>query len=194
MNKLSNFLAKTQANIAAEEENKRLDAKRIEEEHNREVTRVQERQMLEEKLQAEVRMTEKKLEMEKAAGSTLAKLPKLKITKCNGTTADWVKFENMFITQFDSKPISDEEKCGYLLEMVSEKVRDKISNLKPSSIGYKTVWGRLKREYGQTKLVVNAHIDEVVNLPTVRGSSYEKILAFYEHLSKNYDALQQGLF
>jgi hypothetical protein len=35
----------------------------------------------------------------------------------------------MFITQVDSiKPISDEEKFGYLLEMVSGKVRDKISN------------------------------------------------------------------
>jgi hypothetical protein len=84
--------------------------------------------MLEEKLQAELRMTEKKLEMEKAARSTLAKLPKLKITQFNGTTADWVRFENMFITQVDSKSISDEEKFGYLLEMVSGKVRDKISN------------------------------------------------------------------
>jgi hypothetical protein len=128
MNKLSDFLAKTQANIAAEEENKRRDAKRIEEEHKREVIRDQERQMLEEKLQAELRMTEKKLEMEKAARSTLAKLPKLKITQFNGTTADWVRFENMFITQVYSKPISDEEKFGYLLEMVSGKVRDKISN------------------------------------------------------------------
>jgi hypothetical protein len=84
--------------------------------------------MLEEKLQAELRMTEKKLDMEKAGRSTLAKLPKLKITQFNGTTADWVRFENMFITQVDSKPISDEEKFGYLLEMVSGKVRDKISN------------------------------------------------------------------
>jgi seryl-tRNA synthetase len=69
-------------------------------------------------------------------------------------------------------------------------VRHKISNLKPSSIGYKTAWERLKKEYDQTNLVVNAHIDEVVNLPKVRGSSYEKILAYYERLSKNYDALQ----
>ena len=128
--------------------------------------------------------------MEKAARATQAKLPKLKITPFNGTTADWVRFENMFITQVDSKPISEEEKFGYLLEMVNGKVRDKISNLRPSSIGYKTAWERLKKEYGQTKLVVNAHIDEVVNLPTVKGFSYEKILTFYEHLSKNYDALQ----
>ena len=69
-------------------------------------------------------------------------------------------------------------------------VRYKISNLKPSAIGYKTAWQRLEKEYGRTRLVINAHIDEVVNLQMVRGSSYEKILAFYERLSKNYDALQ----
>ncbi len=83
----------------------------------------------------------------------------------------------MFIAQVDSKPISEQEKFDYLLEMVNEKVmRDKISNLKPSSIGYKAAWERLEKEYGQTKLVVNAHIDEVVNLPTVKGSSNDKIL------------------
>jgi hypothetical protein len=43
----------------------------------------------------------------------------------------------MFLTQIDCKPITDEEKFGYLLEMVSTKVRDKISNLKPGSVGYK---------------------------------------------------------
>ena len=43
-------------------------------------------------------MTGKKLEMEKAARVTQAKLPKLKITQFNGTTSDWARFENMFVT------------------------------------------------------------------------------------------------
>ena len=71
--------------------------------------------------------------MEKASRTTQAKLPKLKILPFNGTVADWVRFENMFVMQFDAKPISDEEKFGYLLEMVNGKVREKISNHKPSS-------------------------------------------------------------
>ena len=190
MNKLSDFLVKRQERISTEEENRKREAKRIEEERDRETIRQQEREILEEKLQAELKLTEKKLEMEKAARATQAKLPKLKISPFNGTVADWVRFENMFVTQVDAKPISDEEKFGYLLEMVNGKVREKISNLKPSSVGYSTAWGRLKKEYGQTKLVVNAHIDEVVNLATVKGSSYERVLGFYESLSKNYDALQ----
>ena len=42
---------------------------------------------------------------------------------------------------------------------------------------------------GQTKLVINAHVEEIVNLPVVKGYNYVKIRDFYEMLSKNYDAL-----
>ena len=61
-----------------------------------------------------------------------------------------------FLTQVDRQPISDEEKFAYLVEIVSPKVRSKISNIKPSSEGYKRAWGRLKNEYGQTKVVINS--------------------------------------
>ena len=44
-------------------------------------------------------MTERKIEMETQAKASLAKLPKLKITPFKGTAADWVRLENMFITQ-----------------------------------------------------------------------------------------------
>ena len=128
--------------------------------------------------------------MEKAAKATHAKLPKLRITPCKGTSSDWVRFENMFITQVHSRPVSDEDKFGYLLRMVAPKVRERISNLKPSALGYKTAWERLQKEYGQTKLVVNAHMDEIINLRTVKGNSYDKVRDFFERLSKNFDALQ----
>ena len=105
-----------------------------------------ERQLWQEKMEAELKMTEEKLKMQKMAESTKAKLPKLTITAFRGTAADWVRFENMFTTQVDSKPISEDEKFGYLLEMLAPKVRSKISNLKPSSAGYKTTWERLKKE------------------------------------------------
>ena len=149
---------------------KKRDAMRQKEEQYREEIRQRERQLWEEKLLAELKATERKLEMEKASKTTLAKLPKLTITPFKGTAGDWARFENMFLTQVDSKPILDEEKFGYLLEMVSTKVQEKISNLKPGSIGHKTAWERLKKEYGQTLLVVNSHVDEIVKLEMVKGS------------------------
>ena len=91
----------------------------------------QERRLWEEKLEAELHMTQEGMEMEKSVRETTAKLPKLKITPFNGTSTDWVRFKNIFLTQV---PITDVEKFGYLLEMVSQKDRDKIANLKPGEV------------------------------------------------------------
>ena len=55
--------------------------------------------MWKEKLEAELLVAEKKLEMEKTAVSSTTKLPKLKITPFKGTAGDWIRFENMFLTQ-----------------------------------------------------------------------------------------------
>ena len=51
-------------------------------------------------------------------------------------------------------------------------------------------WERLLKEYRHTKLVVNAHMDEIVNLTPVKDNSFEKAREYYEGLTKNYDALQ----
>ena len=94
-------------------------------------------------------MTHKRLELEKESHSTTAELPKLIITPFKGMPTNWVRFENMFVTQVQNKSISAEEKFGYLLEMVNPNVRAKIANPKP-----------LKSEYGQSKLVVNVTVEE----------------------------------
>ena len=78
-------------------------------------------------IDAKLEATHKRLELEKEAHSTTAKLPKLIITPFKGTPTDWVRFENMFITQVHNKSISAEEKFGYLLEMVNPKRASKDS-------------------------------------------------------------------
>ena len=63
-------------------------------------------------MEAELRITKRKLEMEKAARATKPKLPELKIAPFVGNATDWIRFENMFLSQVDRQPISDEEKFG----------------------------------------------------------------------------------
>ena len=171
-------------------ETEKLKLKFEKEEKFRLELQAREQALWEERLRAEIKMTEKKLEMETAATVCTSKLPKLKITPFKGTPEDWIRFENMFTTQINNKPISAEEKFGYLLELVEPKIRDRFANLKPGESGYQTAWDRLKSEYGQTKTVIAAHVDQIINLPVVRGASYNKVHEFYESLSRSYDALQ----
>ena len=95
----------------------------------------------------------------------------------------------MFITQVHNKSISAEEKLGYLSEMINPNMQAKIANLKSGEIGYKIAWERPKSGYGQSKLVVNAHVEEIVSLPVIKGSNYLEIQEFYESVSRNSDTL-----
>ena len=69
-------------------------------------------------------------------------------------------------------------------------MRDRIADLKPGTVGYKTAWDRLNKEYGQTKVVMNPHMEEILNLFPVKGSNYFRVQEFYENLSRNYDVFQ----
>ena len=188
--KLSKVLEEREQNKNQKPEEEKLRAKLEQKEKFRCEIQQQEKELREEKMTAELKLTGTKIEMEKAAKAARAKLPELKITPFNGTSGDWIRFEDMFTSQIESKPLSDEEKYGYLLELVAPKVRDRLANLKPGTLGYKTAWDRLRTEFGQSKTVVAAHMEEIIDLPVTRGLNYERVREFYEKLSKNFDALQ----
>ena len=124
-NKLSEKLLENQRRKDDEIEGRNLESRREREERVTRERQQQEKEFLEEKFRAELRVAEQKLEMGTAAKVTHAKLPKLKIAPFKGTPIDWVRFENMFVTRIHNKPISPEEKFGYLLEMVTPAVPEK---------------------------------------------------------------------
>ena len=134
MGKIENAMSQRREEIQDEIDRKKAHEQRARDLSRQEELRDKEREMWEEKFHAELKMTKKKIELERTAKASLAKLPQLKITPFKGTAADWVRFENMFLTQVNSRPISDEEKFGYLLESVGPKVRDRIANLKPGTV------------------------------------------------------------
>ena len=103
------MLEKRERQKAQQTENENLELKFEKERQYQQEMHQKQRQMWEEKLDAELELAQKKLEMENNARATTAKLPKLRITPFKGTPTDWVRFENMFVTQVHSKPISAEE-------------------------------------------------------------------------------------
>ena len=96
----------------------------------------------------------------------------------------------MFLSQVSDNDFSDEEKFTLLLELVTPKIRIQIGNLKPGTLGYNTAWQRLKREYGETKDVINSHMRQIINSPLTKGTSMEKVQELYDKLTESYDALE----
>ena len=67
------------------------------------------------------------------------KLPKLKITKFEGTALDWFRFWNQFETEINQVQIIPISKFSYLKELLVPKVRLLIDGLPFTSEGYVTV-------------------------------------------------------
>ena len=173
------------------EKEEELTAKQYNEKIKQEAEIRQQRRAEEEKAEQEKRerdekfalaLEEKKLEMaEKRRIQT--KLPQLEISEFQGTYLDWVRFWNLFTSQVDEAPLKDEAKFAYLKELVQPKVRSTIDKLPHNSEGYKKAKELLQERYGDDNEVVNAHIQQILSLPVIHGTSKAKIHSFYDNLS-----------
>jgi hypothetical protein len=135
---------------------------------------------------------EKKMEearMKSATKGNNAKLPKLVITKFQGTHLDWQRFWGQFETEIDKAEISQIAKLSYLKELLVPKARTYIDGLPFTIEGYERATTILKTKYGKTSEVANSHMQSIVSLPVVKGTQPKKIHEFFESLVTNTQAL-----
>ena len=93
------------------------------------------------------------------------KLPKLVITKFDGTHFDWFRFWNQFESQIDKCDLPEVSKFSYLKEFVIPKVCLLIDSLPFTSEGYTRAKNILLTKYGEPNEVANAHVQNNVTPP-----------------------------
>ena len=116
-------------------------------------------------------------------------MPKLEITKFNGTHLDWTRFWNQFSVETDSSRLASVTKLSYLNEFLEPKVRSIIDGLPFNSEGYNRAKSILEGKYGKPSEVANAHIQSITNLPYIGNADTYKIHRFYEKLQRNINTL-----
>ncbi|XP_028408199.1 uncharacterized protein LOC114530777 [Dendronephthya gigantea] len=144
---------------------------------------------LEQQTQHEMKMEKLRNEQGKLQGKN-AKLPKLIITKFNGTPVDWLRFWNQFEAEVDKADVAPVTKFSYLKELVDPKVKSHIDGLPFSTEGYEHAKNILKTKYGEISEIVNAYVENIMNLPTIQGTNTGKIHDFYSKLSFNVQSLE----
>ena len=118
-----------------------------------------------------------------------AKMPKLVISKFDGTPQDWVRFWGHSGSQIDSSHKQPITKFSYLKELVDVKVRKLIDGLPFTDEGYLKAKALLEKRYGQTSEVVGAYVRNILELPTIRERDVTKIHKFFEKLLFNVESL-----
>ena len=147
----------------------------------------EEKERTEQRLEEEMKIREIRNDMEirsmgrKGQSEVMsAKLPKLQISKFKGSHLDWTRFWNQFKAEIDSTNISSITKFSYLKEMMSPQATSLINGLPFSAEGYERAKLILKDKYGKTSEVINAHVQEIMNLTTVSGNNPGRVIQFYE--------------
>ena len=148
----------------------------------------QERDLYEQQLKFQKVLAAGQQNQVKQALST--KLPKLSITQFDGKCANWLPFWNKFVAEIDSADLSPVTKFAYLKEFVEPKVRADIDGLPLTIEGYERAKNILKGEYGKTSEIVNAYVQNILDLPMVKGSDPSEVNNFYKVLLFNVQSLE----
>ena len=149
-----------------------------------------EKEKLEMKLEYEKKSEEFKKGKQGESNGSQAKLPKLSITKFDGTFEQWLPFWNKFCAEIDSTDLPPVTKFAYLKELIQPKVRADIDGLPFSTEGYERAKNILKSEYGKTSEIINAYVTNIMGLPTILGGNPQEVDMFYKKLLYNVQSLE----
>ena len=127
---------------------------------------------------------------EAKASSSSTKLPKLSITKFDGKYENWLPFWNKFKAGIDSTDLSPVPKFAYLKELVEPKIRTNIDGLPLTTEGYSRAKAILSGEYGKTSEIVNAYVQNIMELPVVKDTNPNEVDKFYKILLYNVQSLE----
>jgi hypothetical protein len=125
-----------------------------------------------------------------SAVNSAAKLPKLVITKFNGTHQDWSRFWNQFEAEIDKSKAAAITTFSYLKELVESKVRSCIDGLPFSTEGYERAKIIRKTKFGRLCEIVHAYMKNIMGLPVITGNQPRKVHEFYEYLVYNVQSVE----
>ena len=132
------------------------------------------------KMKAEVELTQTKPEIQECSDFKTAKLPKLVISKFDGSFMDWPRFWGQFNEAIDKSSIT---KFTYLRELLSPKVKRCVETLPFTSEGYNRAKSILLDKFGKESEIVNSYVREILELPYITSANPRKVAEFSEKLT-----------
>ena len=141
-------------------------------------------------MQAEIQVEPHPQQATTTPSDIQAKLPKLMMTKFDGTYMDWSRFWGQFTEAIDKTGVQPITKFSYLRELLDVKVKRAIEALPFTAEEYNRAKSILSERFGKESEIVKASIKEILDLPSISSPNPRKIVEFSEKLTYCVQALQ----
>lgn len=123
--------------------------------------------------------------------SASAKLPLLTLPEFSGSYADWQRFRDMFTAiVHNNNALSNVQRFYYLEASLKGEPKSIIASLAPTDANYITAWELLEKRYENKKIIINAHLKEIMDLPALNKESHTLLRQFSNTFFKNYRSLE----
>ena len=105
-------------------------------------------------------------------------LPKWKLFQYNGDLLQWHEWYGQFKSAIDSQSLTDDAKLIYLKNLVTGKAKTKIDEFAYSGAVYKDALKTIKCKLGQPQAPVNAHLDKLSILSSLKMQNIDNIINY----------------
>ena len=119
-----------------------------------------------------------------------AKLPKLNISRFDGTYEDWPRFWNQFVEIIDKTTMAGVTKFAYLKSFLDPKVKKSIEGLPFSNEGYNRAKSVLLDKHGKDSEIIKAYTQQIFDLPIIPDQNVARIHEFSDKLTFSVQSLQ----
>ena len=105
------------------------------------------------------------------------RLPKLNMKKFNGDLTRWSTFWDSFASSVHSNPsLSNIDKFNYLISLLESSAAEAIAGLTPTDANYREAVSTLQRRFGNPQMIINRHMEALLNVPGVISHQDTKAL------------------
>jgi hypothetical protein len=125
------------------------------------------------------------------AESVIAKLPPINLPSFEGNYIDWVNFKNTFDSMIHERnDLTNIQKFHYLKSSVKGEAQKLIVHLAITQDNYITAYNLLKSRFENRRIIVQQHVNTLINLPQVTKGSPASLRQLLDGLSTNLSILQ----
>jgi hypothetical protein len=118
-------------------------------------------------------------------------LPQLNLPQFSGSYSEWTSFHDTFNSLIhENKGLNDIRRFHYLKGVLKGKALKCIESLKISGANYAIAWDTLKKRYKNTRLIVQEHVQAILNAPPLNKTIYSGLRQLLDTVISNLEALK----
>ncbi|EFX61556.1 hypothetical protein DAPPUDRAFT_272795 [Daphnia pulex] len=119
------------------------------------------------------------------------RLPQRQIKHFRGDVLEWTQFWESFNAAVHSSSLSNVQKFDYLKEYLKGEAYLLVNNLELTDANYQVAIDELKRMYGKTDVLIDAHFEKLDALQSVKdGNDVPALRSFQLNLQSHISALE----